>query len=185
MFIQREIWSFYTSVSHRVINLRTQSLLKETLNAVHLRELSAWWKSEHKKCRVEKIIIISLRLLRKALEKATREEFARLVLAVHTHHPPPTPAPVFLVCEYRLYPSPRGKMFLTSGLAEDSNFPLEQLSEIWSLGRHCFQTNGFRLICPKPIKENNAIVSKVDPLFLIRETFFPSNKDILQPVKTS
>ena len=143
MFIQREIWSFYTSVSHRVINLRTQSLLKETLNAVHLRELSAWWKSEHKKCRVEKIIIISLRLLRKALEKATREEFARLVLAVHTHHPPSTPAPVFLVCEYRLYPSPRGKMFLTSGLAEDSNFPLEQLSEIWSLGRHCFQTNGF------------------------------------------
>ena len=28
---------------------------------------------------------------------------------------------------------------------------------------------GFRLICPKPIKENNAIVSKVDPLFLIRK----------------
>jgi len=35
------------------------------------------------------------------------------------------------------------KMFLTSGLAEDSNFPLEQLSAICGLERHCFQTNGF------------------------------------------
>ena len=89
MFIQREIWSFYTSVSHRVINLRTQSLLKETLNAVHLRELSAWWKSEHKTCRVEKIIIISLRLLRKALEKATPRGIRSLSTS-RTHTSPTT-----------------------------------------------------------------------------------------------
>ena len=169
MFIQREIWSFYTSVSHRVINLRTQSLLKETLNAVHLRELSAWWKSEHKKCRVEKIIIISLRLLRKALEKATREEFARLVLAVHTHHPPPTPAPVFLVCEYRLYPSPRGKCSLILGSPKIQISPLSSCRKFEAWEGIVSKLMGFRLICPKPIKENNAIVSKVDPLFLIRD----------------
>ena len=169
MFIQREIWSFYTSVSHRVINLRTQSLLKETLNAVHLRELSAWWKSEHKKCRVEKIIIISLRLLRKALEKATPRGIRSLSTSrTHTHHPPPTPAPVFLVCEYRLYPSPRGKCSLLLGSPKIQISRLSSCRKFEAWEGIVSKLMGFRLICPKPIKENNAIVSKVDPLFLIR-----------------
>ena len=111
-----------------------------------------------------KIIIISLRLLHKALEKATREEFARLVPAVHTRHPPPTPAPVFLVCEYRLYPSPRGKMLLTSGLAEDQISRLSSCRKFEAWEGIVSKLICFRLICPKPIKENNAIVSKVDTL---------------------
>ena len=108
-----------------------------------------------------KVFSYEIRVLNKS--KQPCEDFARSTLM---YHPPQRQYfhPVNCNSVPRLPPWTNVLYF---GFAEDSNFPRGQLSEIPSLGRHCFQTNGFSPYMTKTDQMNNAIVSKVDPLFLI------------------